>query len=146
MLLSAHVKKYGNPAIQCVGDLPESTLISSYQKSNGTTLCPAPDNIWSSAVPGRYEQILDGPLWAPTAEPRACSWMWRRGRRAGDVSTSMGYLWRLTSQLGGGDYELLDLELLTGLGGDFLLHITPTSLTTFSATDRVREPVPRYNL
>ena len=45
-------------------------------------------------------------------------WIWRRGRRAGDVSTSMGYLWRLVSQLDGPS-DLL--ELLTGLGGGFLL-------------------------
>ena len=44
--------------------------------------------------------------------------MWRRGRRAGDVSTSAGYLWRLTSQLDGPS-DLL--ELLTGLGGGLLL-------------------------
>ena len=44
--------------------------------------------------------------------------MWRRGRRAGDVSTSAGYLWRLTSQLNG-PCDLL--ELLTGLGGGLLL-------------------------
>ena len=103
--------------------LPKSTSISSQPKSNGTTLWPAPDNTWLHAVPGRYEQILGGPLWGAYSRPRAGSWMWRRGRRAGDVSTSIGYLWRLTSQLdGGGDYELLNLELLTGLGGDFMLH------------------------
>ena len=49
---------------------------------------------------------------------RAGSWMWRRGRRAGDVSTSMGYLWRQMSRL----YGTSDLlELLAGLGGGFLL-------------------------
>ena len=41
--------------------------------------------------------------------------MWRRGRRAGDVSTTMGYLWRLRD----GPSDLL--ELLTGLGGGLLL-------------------------
>ena len=46
---------------------------------------------------------------------RAGSWMWRRGRRAGDVSTTMGYLWRLRD----GPSDLL--ELLTGLGGGLLL-------------------------
>jgi len=47
--------------------------------------------------------------------------MRRRGRRAGDVSTPMGYLWRHMPRLNGRARPSDLLELLAGLGGGFLL-------------------------